>query len=189
MRTTKRYLTEIDLSAFTTTDDLEGPREEVTVTVPPRLDRVRAAIARFAGTIRQRPPAFSAVKIGGRRAYKLARRGGAPSLEERNVTVHRLELVRYDWPLIEVDLTCDKGFYVRSFARDLGHALGTGGHCRSIRRTAVGPFSDQTAVPLDRVPDPLRAGDLLTAEEALRMVGASQGPTGPPTASSPLPGR
>jgi tRNA pseudouridine55 synthase len=170
MATAKRYRTVIDLSAFTSTDDCEGEREEVAVATPPAIGAIRDALVRFTGRQRQRPPAFSAVKVGGRRAYALARRGKTPEIAEREVVVHGIELVEYAWPLLAIDVHCTKGFYVRSLARDLGRALGTGGHCRSIRRTAVGPFTIAMAVAVDRVPDPLGAEDLISAERALEMV-------------------
>lgn len=141
----KRYLTEIDLAAFTSTDDREGERMEIAVTEPPALARVAEALRGFVGTIRQRPPAFSAIKVAGRRAYRMARRGDAPTLPERPVTVHAIELLRYDYPIVTLAIHCGKGTYIRSIARDLGAALGTGGHCASIRRTAIGSFTVEDA--------------------------------------------
>ncbi len=170
MATDKRYRTEIDLSAFTDTDDLEGQRREVEV-APPSEHDVRGALQRFLGTIMQRPPARSAVKVGGRRAYDLARRGESVELAPRPVDVHGLELVRYEWPALVLDVRCGKGTYIRSLARDLGLALGTGGHCRTLRRTAVGPFTEAEAVKLDDVPAPLEQGDLIPLDEALRRLG------------------
>jgi tRNA pseudouridine55 synthase len=170
MGTDKRYETRIDLSAFTETDDLEGERREVDVPEPPDETAVRAAVASFRGTFAQRPPAFSAIKVGGRRAYKMARKGDAPEIAERPVTVHEIELVRYAWPFADVTIHCAKGFYVRSLARALGERLGTGGHCASIRRTAVGPFTLAMATPLDDVPEPLTAAHLISADEAVAMV-------------------
>lgn len=173
MATDKRYRTQIDLGAFTTTDDLEGERIEVDVKAPPSEDDVKSVLHRFVGEQTQRPPVFSAVKIGGRRAYQLARRGTVVEMPTRSVTLHAVELVRYAWPLLEVDVHCGKGVYIRSLARDIGEALGTGGHCRSLRRTAVGPFIEQMAVGLDAVPDPLTDKDLIAPERALEMVGDS----------------
>ena len=170
MATDKRYRTVIDLGAFTTTDDLEGERIEVDVKAPPSEDDVESVLHRFVGEQTQRPPAFSAVKIGGRRAYRLARRGTAVEMPPRTIVVHAVDLVRYAWPLLEVDIRCAKGVYIRSLARDIGEALGTGGHCRSLRRTAVGPFIEQMAVGLDAVPDPLTETDLIPVERALTMV-------------------
>lgn len=170
MATEKRYRTRIDLSAFTATDDCEGERWPVAVAEPPVGAAIRSALARFTGEFLQRPPAHSAVKIGGRRAYKLARRGETPHIEPRPVTVHAIDLIEYEWPLVEIDLHCGKGLYVRSLARDLGEVLGTGGHCVSIRRTAVGPFTLQMARPLDDLPETLTAAELMSIEGALAMV-------------------
>ena len=170
MDTTKVYRTEIDLSAFTNTDDLEGDRIEVEVAEPPDEARVRSALATFRGRIMQRPPQRSAVKVGGRRAYAMARRGEAVELEPRPVDVYELELVSYEWPQLEIAVTCGKGMYVRSLARDIGRALGTGGHCRRLRRIAVGPFTEAEAQVLDR--EPLEQSDLMPLDEALARMDA-----------------
>ncbi len=168
--TSKQYETRIDLGAFTDTDDREGARRPVVVAVPPDEADVRDALLRFRGTFDQRPPAYSAVKVAGRRSYRLARAGDAPELPSRPVTVHALTLDDYAWPHVDLSLHCAKGFYVRSLARALGEALGTGGHCVSIRRTAVGPFTLGHAMKLEDVPEPLGEGDLLPVDAALRMV-------------------
>jgi tRNA pseudouridine55 synthase len=175
MDTPKRYDTTIDLSSFTDTDDLEGAPKAVEVAAPPAAHVVAGALVRFTGSVRQRPPAYSAVKLGGRRAYALARRGAAPELAERRVRVHRIDLIEYRWPLLRIDLWCDKGFYVRSLARDLGVALGTGGHCRVIRRTAVGPFTVEGAVAFDSLIEPLKAVDLIPLPAALARLDAGSG--------------
>lgn len=161
MATNKRYRTVIDLSAFTTTDDAEGTRTEVNVSQPPTSDMVQRAVQSFTGEFLQKPPAFSAVKVGGRRAYAIARAGGEPIIEPRPVIVQALELVAYAWPHVELDIFCAKGFYVRSLARDLGTALGVGGHCASIRRTAVGSYTLETAIPVDQLPERITQPDLL----------------------------
>lgn len=170
MATDKRYRTEVDLSAFTTTDDREGERTEMATTTPPTEADVRAALGRFRGVIRQKPPAFSAMKVGGQRAYRLARDGAPPDLPPREVTIHSIELLRYAWPIAELDIRCGKGTYVRSIARDLGVALGTGGHCASLRRIAVGPFDETMARELDALPDPLAQSDLVALGDALAML-------------------
>lgn len=170
MNTSKRYDTTIDLSAFTSTDDLEGERIEIAVATPPDDVAIRQAAAAFTGRFQQQPPAFSAKKIDGRRAYKLARAGQPLQLEAREVIVHSLEVASYRWPMLELRIHCDKGFYVRSLARDLGKALGTGGHCTSIRRTAVGPFTMAMAHQLDALPVPLMEADLLSFESAMAML-------------------
>jgi len=156
MKTRKTYRTDIDLSAFTATDDREGDREEVDVRNPPeRKDVERTLAENFTGTFPQIPPDFSAKKVGGRRAYATARRGESPKLESRPVHVHRIDLLDFAWPIATVEVVSEKGFYVRSLARDLGRALGTGGHCASIRRTAVGPFTIEEATDPDEIPVPV----------------------------------
>ena len=165
--TDKGYETEIDLAIRTATDDLEGEPEIVQVDVPPTQAAVAEALQQFVGDIMQRPPAFSAIKVGGRRAYALARQDKPVSLPARPIQVHNIKLLSYEWPVATVAITSGKGFYVRSLARDLGEALGTGGCCRSIRRTAVGPFRIDDAIALDDVPDPLELHMLMPIDTAL----------------------
>ena len=118
----------------------------------------------------QAPPAFSAIKVDGKRAYQLARENKLDSLPARPTRVHELSLVDYSWPKITVDIHCGKGFYVRSLARELGKALGTGGYCQSIRRTAVGPFELEQARTLSQLPDSIGERDLIGIEEALSVL-------------------
>jgi len=161
----KRYLTTIDLSSFTTTDDRAGTLLPVDVARPPERDEVDAALAKFRGAILQAPPAFSAVKVGGQRAYALARAGRAPELAPRPVVVHSIALRNFVWPCAEIEIHCGKGFYVRRLARDLGAVLGTGGHCLSIRRTAVGPYTLEHARPMEGI-ERIQQEDLLPAPTA-----------------------
>lgn len=171
MATSKRYRTVIDLSAFSTTDDAEGERSEVACQAPPTRERIDAVLAtRFHGTIMQKPPAYSAVKVGGRRAYAIARGGAEPEVAPRPVVAHSISVVDYRWPILELNIHCGKGFYVRSLARELGEALNTGGHCASIRRTAVGPFTIDGAVAMDDLPAALTGDHLISIEDALRRV-------------------
>jgi len=183
MATTKRYVTEVDLSAFTATDDAEGERRPVAVAEPPSPGALEQAVAGFVGTIEQRPPAFSAIKVDGRRAYARARKGETVDLPARPVVVHAARLLDYDWPVATVELLTGKGFYVRSFARDLGLALGTGGHCASLRRTAVGPFTEAEARTLEELPETITEDDLLPLEEALQRVEDDP----PPAPTAPMP--
>ena len=159
MATEKRYDTVIDLTAFTTTDDVQGERTDVPLApgraAPTRAEIERLLAERFTGTVMQRPPAFSAMKVGGRRAYALARAGKPPELAPRPVVIHSVTVTAYEWPVLALSMHCGKGTYVRSLARELGTALGTGGHCTMIRRTAVGTFTLEKAVPLDAVPQPI----------------------------------
>jgi tRNA pseudouridine55 synthase len=169
----KRYRTTFDLSAFTSSGDLEQDVQPVEVAQVPTCHDVSDAIEKFVGEISQRPPAFSALQIDGKRAYIHARAGIITELEPRTVTIHRIDVLRYDWPQVELDIRCGKGMYVRSLARDLGEALATGGHVTRLRRTAVGPFTDAMAVKLDDVPRPLLLNYLMPLESGLRLIEAS----------------
>src|SRR5690606_7121419 len=112
---------------------------------------VLAALPRFTGTILQRPPIFSAIKIAGERAYDLARAGEAVVLEPRPVTIDELTLVSHSPERSRFEMACEKGTYVRSLARDLAEALGTRGHVSMLRRTAVGGFSLDTATTIEAI--------------------------------------
>lgn len=160
----KGYITDIDLSCTSTTDDAEGELTPIACDAPSETD-VRAACARFVGEIMQVPPPYSAMKVGGRRAYQLARQGQAPELEARPVRIDTCELVSYDWPIARVDITCGRGTYIRSLARDIGAALGAGGMLRSLRRTRVGPFTLDGAVTYATMPDPITQDDLRPPED------------------------
>ena len=157
----KGYLTGIDLSKISTTDDREGDITEVPVAHPPTRDEVEAAAAKFVGTIQQRPPAHSAIWVGGRRSYHLARAGKAEDLPARPVVVHSIRVLEYAWPRLTLDVECGRGTYIRSLARDLGKALGTGGMLVSLRRTRVGEFTIDRATPLDSLPESLGQADLM----------------------------
>ncbi len=157
----KRYVAEVDLSRTSDTDDLEGDLTTVDVSRPPPREEVEAACRTFVGTIEQRPPAHSAIWVAGERSYKLARAGKNPVLPSRPVVVHSIDVLRYEWPRIGLDVRCGKGTYIRSLARDLGVALKTGGLLSALRRTEVGPFTIDKAVPLDSLPERLERGELL----------------------------
>ena len=161
MGLTKVYEAEIDLSAFTVTDDLESQPEPVPMPGPPPLeDRVRAALSSLVGVIDQGPPAFSALRVGGRRAYDLARQGIQATMPTRRVRVDAIDLRQYDWPKVSVRIVCGRGTYVRSIARDLGTALQTGGHLTALKRTAVGPYDLAVAVTAERLGHPITQADL-----------------------------
>jgi len=131
------------------TDDAEG-RVTGTSEARPSADAIRVLLPRFTGQIAQVPPRFSAVKIEGERAYDLARDGEVVELEARPVEVHRLELLEMPDPDHAVlAAECGKGTYVRALARDLGRTLGCLGHVAALRRTAVGPFTEDIATGLD----------------------------------------
>lgn len=133
----KRYLTTIDLSTRTTTGDPEGDR--VDQHEPPDLEELDTFLAGLRGDVELPVPATSAVKVGGERAYRLARRGVAVEMPTRRSTVHELVLQRYEQGVATLELLVSSGTYVRAIADELG------GHCTALRRTEVGPFSVEDA--------------------------------------------
>lgn len=152
----KQYETTVKLGASTETNDPESPEQPRIGAAAVDRAAVEAAVQDFVGAIQQRPPAHSAMKIGGRRAYDLARAGRQVELQPRTVRVDRIEILDYTWPVLRLRIDCGRGTYIRSLARDLGEALGVGGYLTQLRRTRVGPFSVRDAVALDA----LRAEDL-----------------------------
>ncbi len=147
----KQYRFTLRFGEARSTEDLEGA---VTATSDVRPDdaAIRAALPAFVGTIAQRPPAYSALKVDGQRAYDLARAGETVDLAPRQVVVERLELVgRPDADHADFVVDCGKGTYIRSLGRDLALALGTVGHLSALRRTAAGPFREEAAISLSKL--------------------------------------
>ena len=145
----KRYEGEVVLGATTDTDDADGV---VVATAPvPALtaEAITALEDAFTGEIEQVPPAYSAVKVAGRRAYAIARSGEAPAVRRRLVMVHSLELRPIDPKRLAISVSCGPGTYIRSIARDIGARLGCGAHLAALRRTVVGGFSVGAAMTLE----------------------------------------
>jgi tRNA pseudouridine55 synthase len=128
------------------TDTLDPEGEVVAVASPPSLKELEDVLPAFRGAILQRPPAYSAVHVGGRRAYQLARAGREPELKERRVEIFSLELLSYESGDALVELRCSSGTYIRSLARDIAFACGSRAHLRSLERLAIGPFKVEDAV-------------------------------------------
>jgi tRNA pseudouridine55 synthase len=147
----KSYEATVKLGATTQTDDPESHEQPTPGVQPLERETLESALSGFRGVIQQRPPAYSAIKVGGQRAYDLARKGKEAALEPRPVTIYRLDLHDYSWPLLRLAIDCGRGTYIRSLARDLGEALGVGGYLTQLRRTRVGPYTIESAVPLDRI--------------------------------------
>ena len=151
----KAYLGTIRLGESTVTDDAEGEVTARTAAGDLTEDRVRTALAAFVGDIDQVPSAVSAIKIGGVRSYKRVRQGDQVDLPARRVRIGRLDVlaVRPGGATtdVDIDLSCSSGTYVRAVARDLGTALGVGGHLTALRRTAVGGFTLAEAATLDQL--------------------------------------
>ena len=201
--TEKEYQATIRLGQSASTDDAEG---EITGGAPAgdvSAETLAAAVSALTGNIEQVPPSVSAIKVGGQRAYRLTRAGAAPELKARPVTVHEFTIIEIrrgdDGVLLDVDATvrCSSGTYIRSLARDLGAALGTGGHLTRLRRTRVGGYGLDVARTLDQLAEHLEVLPLsaaaaaafprrdLTADEARRLAtGGRLPPAGAPPARS-----
>jgi tRNA pseudouridine55 synthase len=147
----KQYEATVKFGATTPTDDPDSEETPTPGAAPASEESLRAALAPLVGEVVQRPPAFSALKLGGRRAYDLARRGHDVELKPRTVRVYGIELLGYEWPLARLRIDCGRGTYVRAIARDLGEALRVGGHLTQLRRTRVGPFRADDAVTTERL--------------------------------------
>ena len=149
----KAYRATICFGASSTTDDLDGELSPVDRPAPGR-EAIVAALGGFVGPQEQRPPVYSAIQVGGRRAYALTRAGDAPALPPRRIEIGRLDLVEWDAadrarPIAIVDVECSAGTYVRSLARDLGAAVGSAAYLGALTRTRSGPFRLEAAISLD----------------------------------------
>lgn len=166
----KRYQAVIQLGITTDTYDSEG---EVTRRSPVEItyDEFEEALKGFIGEFEQKPPAYSAIKVKGRKAYELARKGEEVDLEPRLIQVHDLELLEWDPPEAVIDVQCSSGTYVRSLAHDLGEKLGCGATLTGLRRTKNGQFGLRDAVSLRKLQEAFATGEwyqyLIPAAEAL----------------------
>jgi tRNA pseudouridine55 synthase len=148
MNQPKQYQCTVKFGATTPTDDCESAEivlPDVQEISPQDIERV---LPQFRGTIQQIPPAFSAMKIGGRRAYALARSGKPVSMKPRPVRIDELTLVHYQWPFLKLQIDCGRGTYIRALARDIGAALHVGGYLTQLRRCRVGSFRAESAASL-----------------------------------------
>lgn len=143
----KVYEATFRLGQTSTTGDPEGEINDTSDRVP-TLKECQAALGRFVGEIIQVPPVYSAIKINGQRAYKLAREGKEVEVPERTVTIHAIEGIDYIYPDLKIRTHVGSGTYIRTLAEDVGGALGTGAYCSQLRRTSVGRWSVDQAVKL-----------------------------------------
>lgn len=143
----KVYEATIRLGQASTTGDPEGDVTDVSDRQP-SLDEVKEAAARFVGEITQRPPIYSAIKIDGRRAYDLARAGKDVEVPTRQVTIHSLEIIEYNYPELKIRTHVSSGTYIRTLAEDIGKALGTGAYCIQLHRTKVADWDVANAQTL-----------------------------------------
>lgn len=146
----KEYLAKIKFGATSSTDDEEGAKTKIKVIKKPDLKEVKKIVYNFKGAIMQKPPIYSAIKISGKEAYKLARKGKIPELPLRRVEIKSIEIIQYRWPYLWIKIITGSGFYVRSLARDIGKELSVGGYLFSLERTRVGDFKKNKALTINK---------------------------------------
>jgi tRNA pseudouridine55 synthase len=146
---TKTYRTIVRLGGVSDTDDADGTITPRQVEIAPTREEIDACITGFVGEIDQVPPAYSAAKVTGQRAYALARAGEDVNLAARRIRIDGIDVMRYQFPLLELEVRCGKGTYIRSLARDIGQRLGCGGYVEELRRTRVGPFHAEDGLSPD----------------------------------------
>lgn len=154
---TKEYVATLKLGETTPSFDLEKPVDAVYPTEHITREKVEDVLKTFVGRIEQVPPAFSACKVNGDRAYDLARKGKDVELKPKVLVIDELELLRCDLPEIEIRVVCSKGTYIRALARDIGQALDSGAHLTALRRTRVGDVRVEDCLALDEFPQWLEA--------------------------------
>lgn len=162
---TKEYVAEIRLGATTPSFDLET---EVDAEYPWQhigREQIVEALSKFVGAIKQVPPAYSACKIDGKRAYKMARKGKEVNIKAKELVIDEIELVGMQLPVITVRVVCSKGTYIRALARDIGEALGSGAHLVGLRRTRVGDIRVESCERVDRLIDRLEKEEIVLPEE------------------------
>lgn len=143
----KTYEATVVLGQTSTTGDPEGDIETVSDKKVTQ-DEIEKVIEQFRGLVTQTPPAFSAIKVNGQRAYKLAREGKPVDIPERQITIHSLEITNYEYPYLQIKTHVSSGTYIRTLAQDIGEKLGTGAYCSELRRTVIGEYSIENAQPL-----------------------------------------
>jgi len=167
----KRYQATIRVGSSTDTYDSEGTITNHTSDIDVSEEQFNEILQQFTGEIEQVPPPYSAVKVKGRKAYEMARRGEEVELKPRIINVYSLEVLEWDPPESVIDVYCSSGTYVRSLANDIGKALGTGAYLVGLRRTKSGRFTLRDAVPLRILREAFEAGEwynyLIPAAEAL----------------------
>lgn len=143
----KEYIAEIKLGETSSTDDNEGDKKPVSDKIPAPAE-IAAALKKFIGEINQTPPKYSAVKVNGRRAYKLARAGQEVEMKPRPILIKDIELLEYAYPVLKIRVATGPGVYIRSLARDIGETLKTGAYMSGLIRTRVGEYNLESALAL-----------------------------------------
>ena len=162
---TKEYVATIALGATTPSNDLETEIDATYPTEHITREMVEETLKKFTGRIEQVPPAFSACKIDGKRAYKMARKGKEVELKAKILVIDEIELLEYSQQSIVVRVVCSKGTYIRALARDIGAALNSGGHLTALRRTRVGNVKVEDCLTVDQAVEMLNNIDIVMPED------------------------
>lgn len=152
----KTYVAEIELGIATDTYDIEGTVTQRTDPSNVSREQIEQTIARFRGSILQKPPMYSALKKNGRRLYDLARAGIEVERDDRQVEIYRIDIVRWRLPYFTIEIECGRGTYVRSVAHDIGQAIGCGAYLKGLVRTVFGPFRIENSVNVDQFLDEVK---------------------------------
>jgi len=147
----KTYRTTVRLGAESDTFDLTGKIKNIDVKQKPSKKEILKTLDKFIGEIEQIPPSFSAIKIKGKKAYELARKGIVPNLKPRKVKIYSIKILKYKWPYLEIETKVSSGTYIRSLAHDLGQTLKIGGYLEKLVRTKTGSFNLQKSLRLYKV--------------------------------------
>ncbi len=148
----KEYQVLIELGKTSVTDDEEGEKTVWEIGSKPELSEISGSLEQFSGEIWQMPPQYSAVKVGGKEAYKSARKGRLVNLGKRQVLIKEIEVLSYEWPLLRLRVLTGPGVYIRSLARELGDALKVGGYVKELVRTRVGEYRIEDCKSPDDLP-------------------------------------
>lgn len=144
----KEYLAVVKFGETSSTDDAEGEKNKIQINNTPRITDIEKVIKKFQGRITQIPPVFSAIKIKGREAYKLARKGKEVEMKPREIEIKNIDIIDYKWPYFKLKVITGPGAYIRALARDIGDELGVGGYLTDLERTRVGQFTKGNATRL-----------------------------------------
>ena len=144
----KEYIAKIKFGATSETDDEEGKKTKIKIVKKPTLKEVRKIVYNFKGEMMQKPPIYSAIKVNGKEAYKLARKGKIPELQLRKIEIKNISIIKYRWPYLWLKIVTGPGVYIRALARDIGAGLGVGGYLAELERTRVGKFSKNKSLTI-----------------------------------------
>ncbi len=152
----KEYIATLCLGATTPSFDLETEIDEQYPTEHITMDLVNEVLLKFTGELEQIPPAFSAVKVNGKRAYEYARDGKDPNLKPKKLIINEIEVLSFTGNLLQLRIVCSKGTYIRGLARDIGYALNSGAHLTTLKRTKIGLFSLAKAISIESFEEKLK---------------------------------